>query len=162
MTDPYEGYAIVELMGHRRLAGRVSQAEQYGVAMLRLDVPREDGTDSTHFFGGASIYAVHPTSEEIARQVAESCDPAPVQRWELPTSPRELLKERDAFTEAVLDEHERDRELDRVGSLVDCEYNDEDDQLEVEPPVEEPSDLEVTDSCASCEPGKPCEEHEPF
>ena len=26
-------------MGHRRIAGRVSQAEQYGTAMLRIDVP---------------------------------------------------------------------------------------------------------------------------
>ena len=36
----YEGWAIVELMGHRRLGGRVSEAVQYGVAMLRLDVPK--------------------------------------------------------------------------------------------------------------------------
>lgn len=41
MTEPtaFEGWAIVELMGHRRLAGYVRQAEQFGVAMLRLDVP---------------------------------------------------------------------------------------------------------------------------
>lgn len=39
MADAYEGWAIVELMGHRRLGGYVRQAEQFGVAMLRLDVP---------------------------------------------------------------------------------------------------------------------------
>lgn len=39
--ESYEGWAIVELMGHRRIAGRVSQAEQYGTAMLRIDIPSQ-------------------------------------------------------------------------------------------------------------------------
>lgn len=39
MSEAYEGWAIVELMGHRRLGGYIRQAEQFGVAMLRLDVP---------------------------------------------------------------------------------------------------------------------------
>jgi hypothetical protein len=83
-TRPYEGWAIVELMGHRRLAGRVSQAEQYGVAMLRLDVPAtEDAQAATQFYGGSSIYCVTPVSEEVARRVAESNSPAPVHHWEL-------------------------------------------------------------------------------
>jgi hypothetical protein len=82
--DPYAGWAIVELFGHRRLAGRVAQVEQYGQAMLRLDVPSLDGTESTHFYGGGAVYGVHPTTEQIARHVAVACDPRPVQRWELP------------------------------------------------------------------------------
>lgn len=44
-TSAYEGWAIVELMGHRRLAGYVRQAEQFGVAMLRLDVPEHPWVD---------------------------------------------------------------------------------------------------------------------
>jgi hypothetical protein len=84
-TRPYEGWAIVELMGHRRLAGIVSQAEQYGVAMLRLDVPEVDGGQAaTQFYGGSSIYCVTPTTEEAARLVARRNVPAPVQTWELP------------------------------------------------------------------------------
>lgn len=67
MTEPYEGYAIVELMGHRRLAGRVSQAEQYGVAMLRLDVPGDDGQIvASQFYGGQAIYAVTPCTAAVA------------------------------------------------------------------------------------------------
>ncbi len=45
MPDAYEGWAIVELMGHRRLGGYVRQAEQFGVAMLRLDVPEHPWVD---------------------------------------------------------------------------------------------------------------------
>lgn len=82
---PYEGFAIVELMGHRRLGGRVSQAEQYGVAMLRVDVPGDDGEIvGTQFCGGSSIYALTPCSEEAARAVAKSNRVEPVARWELP------------------------------------------------------------------------------
>lgn len=82
---PYEGWAIVELMGHRRLGGRVSQAEQYGVAMLRVDVPGDDGeTIATQFCGGSSIYALTPCSEAAAQAVAKSNRVEPVGRWELP------------------------------------------------------------------------------
>lgn len=82
---PYEGFAIIELMGHRRLGGKVCQAEQYGVAMLRVDVPGDDGEIiATQFCGGSSIYALTPCSEEAARAVAKSNRPEPVTRWELP------------------------------------------------------------------------------
>jgi hypothetical protein len=86
-TRPYEGWAIVELMGHRRLAGRVSQAEQYGVAMLRLDVPPTEGAQAaTQFYGGSSIYCITPVSEEAALLVARRSAPTPIQTWELPPS----------------------------------------------------------------------------
>jgi hypothetical protein len=54
VTDAYEGWAICELMGHRRLAGSVSQAEQYGAVFLRLDVPGPDDTFTTQFYGGGA------------------------------------------------------------------------------------------------------------
>jgi hypothetical protein len=33
------GWAIIELMGHRRLAGWLSEEEVAGAAFLRIDVP---------------------------------------------------------------------------------------------------------------------------
>lgn len=63
MADPYEGWAIVELMGHRRLAGYVTEAEQYGTAMLRLDVHGLDDTATpgvTQFYGGSAVYCITP------------------------------------------------------------------------------------------------------
>lgn len=41
----FEGWAIVELMGHRRLAGWVSEVEIAGAPMLRLDVPEHRWQD---------------------------------------------------------------------------------------------------------------------
>lgn len=83
--ESFEGWAIVELMGHRRIAGRVSQAEQYGTAMLRIDVPSEKPEEfQTQFYGGTSIYCLTPTTEDIARRVAARSRPSPVHAWEFP------------------------------------------------------------------------------
>ncbi|HEV2071060.1 MAG TPA: hypothetical protein VGR26_14820 [Acidimicrobiales bacterium] len=102
MSEPYEGWAIVELMGHRRLAGRVSEAEQYGTAMLRLDVPAVDGQQAaTQFYGGSAIYCVTPTDEEAARLVAARNAPAPIQTWELPRPRRD---ETDDVDVEIIDE----------------------------------------------------------
>jgi hypothetical protein len=81
--ESYAGWAIVELMGHRRLAGQVRQVEQYGSSMLRLDVPGKDGPTATQFYSSAAIYCVTPTTEEIARALAAREQPTPVYQWEL-------------------------------------------------------------------------------
>jgi hypothetical protein len=88
----FPGWAILELMGHRRLAGFVTEAEVAGTKLLRLDVyaPEPPDTDederpvATQLYGGAAIYCITPTTEEIARAVAATRRPEPVQRWELP------------------------------------------------------------------------------
>jgi hypothetical protein len=65
-----EMWAIVELMGHGRTAGRISRLSDFG-GMLRVDVPTEDGTYRTEFYGMPAIYSVKLVSEEIARAYTE-------------------------------------------------------------------------------------------
>ncbi len=80
-----DGYwAIVELMGHVRVAGLLTEAEQFGAKMGRLEVPRPDGGFTTQFFGGSSVYRITPTTEEVARHIALASQPRPVNAWELP------------------------------------------------------------------------------
>jgi hypothetical protein len=80
----YEGWAILELMGHRRLAGYLSEQAIGGAAFIRIDVPGDgDAPVASQFYSGAAVYCITPTTEAIARAVAKRCDPAPVQRWEL-------------------------------------------------------------------------------
>jgi len=80
----FEEWAILELMGHRRMAGKITDAVIGGGAFLRIDVPSEDGKFSTQYYSPASVYCITPTSEEIARTVAKQSQPAPVNRWEFP------------------------------------------------------------------------------
>lgn len=92
--NAFEGWAIVELMGHRRLAGHVSQVEMFGVALLRIDIPGKPGKISaTQFYGGGSIYCLTPTTEETASAFALRNQPAPVQRWELPALEHRVVAE---------------------------------------------------------------------
>lgn len=68
MTEPSEQtteqWSIVELMGHRQLAGRVSEIQRYGTTMMRIDVPQKDGSMVTQFYGGAAVYSETPSTKE--------------------------------------------------------------------------------------------------
>jgi hypothetical protein len=84
-TELAAEWGVVELFGHVRLAGRISEVERFGGKMLRLDIPDGDGEFlATQFIGNAALYRVTPTSEETARRVAKLGQPEPVRRWELP------------------------------------------------------------------------------
>lgn len=84
----FEGWAILELMGHRRLGGHLSEATIAGGAFIRIDVPSpDDKGNATQFYSPSAVYCVTPTTEETARAVAKLAQPAPVNRWELPQLP---------------------------------------------------------------------------
>ncbi|HET9954143.1 MAG TPA: hypothetical protein VFQ61_06550 [Polyangiaceae bacterium] len=79
----FEGWAILELMGHRRLAGRVQEVEQFGAKMCRIDVPGAEADQATQFYNGSAVYCLTPTTEETARRFAQVNRPGPVALWEL-------------------------------------------------------------------------------
>lgn len=88
MSDPLQGWFIVELMGHRRLAGYVTEQTIAGAGFLRIDVPGEDGkARATQFYPPSSVYAMTPTTEAMAKRVAEASRIEPVTEWELPPRP---------------------------------------------------------------------------
>lgn len=83
----FEQWAVIEIMGHNTIAGFVSEQAIAGVAMLRVDVPAVgDQAAFTKFYGGSAIYAITPTTEEIARKAAERLETRPVDPWKLPDS----------------------------------------------------------------------------
>lgn len=93
MTDPDTtaspepiGWAVLELMGHRRLGGYVSEVEIAGKGFLRIGIPdnRPDSLHAEQFYSPGAVYAITPTTEEAARLVAAHNRPAPLHRWELP------------------------------------------------------------------------------
>lgn len=81
----FEEWAILELMGHRRLAGLVREHTIGSASFIRIDVFVEgDKAVATQFYNPAAVYAMTPVSEDLARQIAKRDQPAPVSRWELP------------------------------------------------------------------------------
>jgi hypothetical protein len=83
-------WALVELFGHQKIAGRVTEQSIAGAAMLRVDVPETPRqTAYTRYFGHGAIYSINPTTEEIARSMAGQCSSEPVQRYQLPAPEKE-------------------------------------------------------------------------
>lgn len=76
-------WCILEIMGHRRLGGYVTEAEVGGIPLLRIDVYRGDGSTFSQLYGKAAVYCLTPTTEDVAKAVSKDAG-GPVSRWELP------------------------------------------------------------------------------
>ncbi len=82
---PDEIWALVEIFGHRRHYGRVTEVEKFGVKMLRVDVPVEAAAPllnepekfETFLYHGNSIFGMTPMTEAAAREWAEHDRPKP-------------------------------------------------------------------------------------
>lgn len=85
----FEGYAIVELMGHNVIAGFVSEQTIAGAALLRIDVPQidEEHPGFTKFFAPSALYGITPTTEEVARHAAAKLRVRPISPYVVPVPP---------------------------------------------------------------------------
>lgn len=80
-----ETWAIVDLFGHQRLAGLVSEATIGGGSFIRVDVPAVDGQEPfTRYFGGAAIYSISPCTEVVAKAIVKGSNPRPVTPYDIP------------------------------------------------------------------------------
>lgn len=102
----FDSWGVVEVMGHKKFAGHITEQVIAGSALVRVDVPAAvvrisrpqydergyaigyAGTEKTvgaftKLVGVASIYCITPTTEEVARKCAAELakydsDPIPV------------------------------------------------------------------------------------
>lgn len=87
-TQSFDQWGIVEVMGHKKYAGHITEQVIGGTSLIRVDVPecqvREKKIpEYSKLIGAGSIYMITPTSEEIARKAAQRLafsegDPLPV------------------------------------------------------------------------------------
>ena len=83
--DPGTGFwGILELMGHVKIAGYITEEEKFGSKMGRIDIPGENGEVNTQFFGGGSVYRITPVTEEVAKAVATRINVRPIFLYRLP------------------------------------------------------------------------------
>jgi hypothetical protein len=79
----FEHWALVELFGHQRIAGKVTEAEIGGGKFIRVDVPAIGGQQPiTKYYGPAAIYGITPVTEETAIALAGRIDAMPVPAWD--------------------------------------------------------------------------------
>lgn len=71
--EKFEQHCIVEVMGHRRFAGLVTEQVIGGASFVRVDVPAVDGRAAfCKLIGAGSIYMITPVSEEVAQAAANA------------------------------------------------------------------------------------------
>lgn len=88
MSEKFEQWAIVELFGHQRIAGKVTEQVIGGCSFVRVDVPQVDGNQPfTKLYGQGAIYAMSFTDEETAKCAVRMLRQQPVDEW----SARRLL-----------------------------------------------------------------------
>lgn len=103
---PPGDYAIVEIMGHQTLIGRIAEVTRFGAGMLQIEPIFAGEILQPILQGGAAIYRLTPCSADVAFARA----PKATQRWALPdtikaTLPPALLAPPPAAREAlVIDE----------------------------------------------------------
>jgi hypothetical protein len=97
-------WAILELFGHKRLAGLVREVTIAGGSFLRVDVPDENGrTEYTRYYNPAAIYSISPTDQPIAVALAQKVKEPPITRYDLTRFTKSLPV-------GVLDYEEEDNE----------------------------------------------------
>lgn len=82
--ETFNEWAVLELFGHQRIAGRVTSEQIGGASFVRVDVPdAANGINLTKFLNPTAIYSITPVDENVARAAALNCNAAPIQRYEL-------------------------------------------------------------------------------
>lgn len=87
-------WGIVEVMGRRTFAGRITEQTIAGAKFVRVDVPELRHADNsvrqepfTKFLSAGAIYGITPATEQLARVAAYQTADKPVDLYDLPTRP---------------------------------------------------------------------------
>lgn len=123
-TETAELFAVIEMLGHRVVAGRVQECKRFGVEGTLIDVPAADGSPAWQtFVAGSAIYAVTPCSQAQALAYIQRNFQRPPQYLQLPApapdpAEREELADDTAFLRRLIDELEA--VLQDPGAYVEC------------------------------------------
>lgn len=110
--SPFASWAILELMGHKRLAGYVTEQSLAGSGFIRIDIPELRLPDeivdaATQFYSPGAVYCITPTTESTARALVAR--PRPVYEYEL-TRSRALLAA--GVSEEAVAQHDDDMPIE--------------------------------------------------
>ncbi len=107
MAETFEQWAILELMGHRKLAGLVKEETIGSASFIRLDVPDgKGGFAVTQYYNPSAVYCMTPTTREMAESYAKQNIPQPVSRYEIPPLPSSRQIEWGGDSAEVPDDYE--------------------------------------------------------
>lgn len=113
MAEKFEAWGLVELMGHQRVAGRLSEQPLGGGNLLRVDIPNGE-TFRTAYYGASAIYAVHITDEAAARKLAGNSGTRPAYAYELSQAVARIAPTAAVYDDSADERHEEAEEEDDI------------------------------------------------
>lgn len=99
--EELKAWALVEIFGHQRIVGYLTQQAFGNAVMFRVDVPdlTKDGKvvrpGFTRYLGVSSIYSITPVDEQTVRDLLPSISGAPARPYSLSATSRSYEDEDD-------------------------------------------------------------------
>lgn len=151
-TQAQEFWAIVELMGHQRTAGRVSPSPLCPGQLIRIDVPEVGAVQGhTIMVNQSAVYRITVTDEKTARAIVAMDKPAVMSEWTIDQALRAMPDRARATV---------------VGGAV---QTDEEAELELREASQRPAASAPAEcTCGATDPGlgdhhtPSCPQHTPF
>lgn len=82
--EKLELFAIVELFGHGKIAGKITEQSIGPDSFIRVSVPETTQVPAfDRLFNPKAIYAINPVTEEVMKVTAEALHSAPIQSWDV-------------------------------------------------------------------------------
>lgn len=114
MEEKFEIWALVELMGHNKIAGRVTEHKFGNQSMLRVDVPAVSSLPAfSKIIAVNAVYAINPLTEQDATEYAAQLKAKPLDIWDM----------QNLFTERI-------NELVKKGQLIQPELAESNDEFD--------------------------------
>ena len=114
MEEKFEIWALVELMGHNKISGRVTEHKFGNQSMLRVDVPAVENLPAfSKIIAVNAVYAINPLTEKGATEYAAQLKSKPLDVWDM----------QNLFTERI-------NELVKMGQLLQPELAETNDELD--------------------------------
>lgn len=125
LQSDFRQWCLLEIMGHQRYAGLVTVETVGGAAFIRIDVPAvlsADGTEEvapfSKLFSPASVYAITPIHESLARATAAQLRLMPIAVWD--------------FSRETLSQFAQQRVLAGPPSSAVCDRPDAEDEFDTD------------------------------
>ena len=93
-NQKFESFALIELFGHNRMAGKVTEQTIGGSSFIRVDVPETEHQPSfSRILNPSAIFAINPVTEEVVKELAKNINNTPIQEWDVRDVVAKMKKE---------------------------------------------------------------------
>lgn len=90
--EKLELFAIVELFGHTKIAGKITEQSIGPATFVRVDVPETEAQPPfTRLLNPSAIYAINPVTEEVMKHMAGNFQQQPIQSWDIQKMNQKIL-----------------------------------------------------------------------